>query len=89
MKAKAIRSFIDKYTMKSIKEGEEIEITEERFSELTTGPRGIFVEEIKEESSKGNEGEKSINEDDYSDEKGENEETSGEKNQSTKENSKK
>lgn len=24
-----------------------LEITKERFSELTTGPRGVFVEEIK------------------------------------------
>jgi LAS superfamily LD-carboxypeptidase LdcB len=37
--------------MKSIPKGKEIEVTEERFSELTAGPRGIFVEEIKEDSS--------------------------------------
>lgn len=48
MKAKVIRSFIDKYTMQDIDKGMEIEITEERFLELTEGPRGIFVEEIKE-----------------------------------------
>jgi len=49
MKIRATRSFIDKYSMKSIPKGTEFEVTEERFSELTAGPRGIFVEEIKEE----------------------------------------
>lgn len=34
--------------MKDIDKGAEIEITEERFSELTTGPLGVFVEEIKD-----------------------------------------
>lgn len=51
MKVRAIRSFIDKYSIKSISKGKIIEITEERFSELTAGPRGVFVEEIKEELS--------------------------------------
>lgn len=49
MKAKAIKSFIDKYTMKDIDKGTEFEVTKERFLELTKGPRGIFVEEIEEE----------------------------------------
>ena len=49
MKVKAIRSFIDKYTMKDIDKGTEFEVTKERFLELTEGPRGIFVEEVKEE----------------------------------------
>lgn len=34
--------------MKDVDKGAEIEITEERFSELTTGPLGVFVEEIKD-----------------------------------------
>lgn len=51
MKVRAIRSFIDRYTMKDIDRGTEFEVTEERFSELTTGPRGVFVEEIKEEKT--------------------------------------
>jgi hypothetical protein len=51
MKARVIRSFIDKYTMEDIDKGAEIEITEERHSELTAGPQGIFVEEIKEMTS--------------------------------------
>lgn len=49
MKVKAIRSFVDKYTMQDIDKGKELEISKERFLELTEGPRGIFVEEIKEE----------------------------------------
>ncbi len=49
MKVRAIRSYVDKYSMKSIPKGTEIGISKERFSELTAGPRGIFVEEIKEE----------------------------------------
>lgn len=48
MKVGATRSFVDKYSMKSIPKGTEFEVTKERFSELTAGPRGIFVEEIKE-----------------------------------------
>jgi LAS superfamily LD-carboxypeptidase LdcB len=51
MEVRAIRSFVDKYSMKSIPKGKEIEVTEERFSELTAGPRGVFVEEIKEDPS--------------------------------------
>ena len=47
MKAKAIRSFVDKYTKISIKLNEVIEVSEERFKELTEGPRGVFVEEVK------------------------------------------
>lgn len=49
MKVRAIRSFVDKNTMKDIDKGTEFEVTKERFLELTEGPRGIFVEEIKEE----------------------------------------
>jgi hypothetical protein len=48
MKVKVIRKFTDKYTMKRIAKDSEIEISKERFGELTTGPRGIFVEEIVE-----------------------------------------
>jgi len=49
MKARVVRSFTDKYSMNSIAAGTEIEISQERFSELTAGPRGVFVEELKEE----------------------------------------
>jgi len=49
MKVKATRSFIDKYSMISIQKGTEFDVTDERFSELTAGPLGIFVGEIKEE----------------------------------------
>lgn len=48
MKARVVKSFTDKYSMKSIETGTEIEISAARFGELTTGPCGIFVEEIKE-----------------------------------------
>lgn len=48
MKVKAIRSFIDKNTMKDVDKGTEFEVTKERFLELTEGPRGVFVEEVKE-----------------------------------------
>lgn len=52
MKAKVIRPYVDKYSMEDVEKGTEFEITEERFSELTAGPLGIFVEEIKEEPLK-------------------------------------
>lgn len=52
MKVRVIKSFTDKYSMKSIEKDTEIEISKERFSELTTGPLGIFVEEIKKKSTK-------------------------------------
>jgi len=48
MKARVIKSFTDKYTFESIASGVVIEISNERFSELTTGPRGVFVEKIEE-----------------------------------------
>lgn len=51
MKVRAIRSFIDKYSMKSIPHKFEFEVTKERFGELT-GPRGIFVEKIEDEPPK-------------------------------------
>jgi len=49
MKAAVIRSYIDKYSNKSISVGTEIEVDEERFGELTSGPKGIFVKEVPEE----------------------------------------
>ena len=49
MKVRAIRTFVDKYSMEDVNKGSEIEISEERFSELTAGPHGIFVEEIKKD----------------------------------------
>lgn len=52
MKVKVIRSFTDKYTKESITSGTEIEVTDERFSELTTGPKGVFVETVNEEPTK-------------------------------------
>jgi hypothetical protein len=52
MKVKVIREFTDKYSMKDIAKGEELEITEERFSELTTGPLGAFVEELEKPQQK-------------------------------------
>lgn len=48
MKAKVVKTFRDKTTKSVLKPGQIIEITEERFGELT-GPFDIFVEEIKEE----------------------------------------
>ncbi len=48
MKVRVIKAFRDKDTKSILKSGQVIEVTEERFSELT-GPQGIFVEEIKEE----------------------------------------
>lgn len=52
MKVKVIRSFIDKNTKEDIDKDSEIEISKERFLELTEGPRGVFVEEIKIKSKK-------------------------------------
>lgn len=49
MKVRVIRSYVDKNTMKDVDKGTEFEVTKERFLELTEGPRGVFVEEIKEE----------------------------------------
>lgn len=43
MKVLVTKSFRDKYTNRIVRKGKEIEIEEERFSELT-GPSGIFVE---------------------------------------------
>lgn len=48
MRVKVIRPFTDKYTVKSIKKDTVIEVSDERFLELTKGPLGIFVEEIVE-----------------------------------------
>lgn len=51
MKVRVIKPYTDKYTLQDIPKDMEIEISKERFSELTTGPRGIFVEEIKVKKS--------------------------------------
>lgn len=51
MKVKAIKRFRDKYTNLLHEIDETLEITEERFKELTTSPLGVFVEEIKEKKS--------------------------------------
>lgn len=48
MKAIVIKAFKDKITTDILSPGQIIEITEERFSELTAEPSGIFVKEIKE-----------------------------------------
>lgn len=50
MKVKVIKTFRDKITKSVLKPGQIIEVTGERFGELT-GPFGIFVEEIKEGTS--------------------------------------
>jgi len=47
MKVKVIKAFTDRYTLKPIDLGSELEISKERFLELIEGPRGIFVKEIK------------------------------------------
>ncbi|HWT27172.1 MAG TPA: hypothetical protein VN131_04470 [Mobilitalea sp.] len=52
MKARVVKSFTDRYSMQDIAKGTEIEISPERFLELTEGPHGIFVEEIKEKPVK-------------------------------------
>lgn len=54
MKVRVIKSFTDKYSMKSVPLGSELEITEERFGELVAGPRNPFVEEIIEDIKKEN-----------------------------------
>lgn len=46
MKVKVIKSFIDKNTRNLHKVGETITVSNERFEELTSTSRGIFVEEI-------------------------------------------
>ena len=38
--------------MQDIDKGKELEVSKERFLELTEGPRGIFVEEIKKKPTK-------------------------------------
>lgn len=48
MKVRVVKPYTDKYTLQNVPKDTEIEISKERFSELTTGPRGIFVEEINE-----------------------------------------
>ncbi|MDY0235067.1 MAG: hypothetical protein RBR71_03525 [Gudongella sp.] len=52
MKVKVIEAFTDRYTLKAIESGSELEVSKERFLELTEGPRGVFVEEIKKEVKK-------------------------------------
>lgn len=48
MKVKVIKAFRDINTKSIFKEGTALEVTKERFSELTAGPLGVFVEEIEE-----------------------------------------
>lgn len=48
MKVKVVKIYLDKYTRNLHRPNEIQEISKERFLELTEGPRGIFVEEIKE-----------------------------------------
>lgn len=59
MIVRVIRAFTDKYSMKDIVKGEELEISEERFSELTTGPLGVFVEELEKPQQKSEDEENS------------------------------
>lgn len=50
MKVKVIRKFKDKQSKKVREVGETIEVTRERYGELTTSPFGVFVEEVKREA---------------------------------------
>lgn len=49
MEVKVIKAFRDKHTKNIHKVDDKLTISKKRFSELTTGPLGVFVEEIKEE----------------------------------------
>ena len=46
MKARVIKSFIDKYSGVSCDNGAIIEISKERFEEINSTALGIFVEEV-------------------------------------------
>lgn len=46
MKVKVIRPFRDKHTKVVYQKGQEIEVTAERYEELTSAARVLFVEEI-------------------------------------------
>ncbi len=63
MKVRVIKDFRDRNTKSTLRCGQTIEVTEERFGELTAGPFGVFVEEIEEEvSEKDDEIQKQANE---------------------------
>lgn len=47
MKAKVIRTFIDRYTDMQREANEEIEVTKERFKEINGSEYGQLLEEIK------------------------------------------
>ncbi|HQA58950.1 MAG TPA: hypothetical protein PK033_13880 [Acetivibrio sp.] len=46
MKVKVIKTFRDKYTKVVYQKGQEIDLTKERYEELTSAALGPFVEEI-------------------------------------------
>ncbi len=48
MKVRVIKPFKDKYTKVIYQEGHEIEVTEERYKELTSAALGPFIEVIKQ-----------------------------------------
>lgn len=48
MKAKVLRTFIDKNTKECYKEGSTIEVNKKRFEEINSTSYGLLVEEIKE-----------------------------------------
>lgn len=48
MKAKVLRTFIDKNTKERYKEGSTIEVNKKRFEEINSTSYGLLVEEIKE-----------------------------------------
>ncbi len=49
MKVKVIRQYVDKYTRNLHKVGEVLTMSKERYEEINSTSRGIFVEEIVEE----------------------------------------
>ena len=52
MKARVIKPFKDKYTKVTYQVGQIIEVTKERFEELTSAAHGPFVEGISEKPIK-------------------------------------
>ena len=47
MKVKVVKLYRDKYTRAIHKPDDELEISKERFEEINSTARGVFVEEIK------------------------------------------
>lgn len=53
IKAKVIKTFIDKKANKERKKGSVFNVTQERFKEINSTVHGVLVEEIKEEREDG------------------------------------